>query len=72
MRKMSGWLLADRMRALRPGLRVLFVSGQVDDAVDDASVNGDGSAFLPKPYTADELLEQVRILLDTRRAAGAQ
>ncbi|HKE13766.1 MAG TPA: response regulator, partial [Kofleriaceae bacterium] len=70
MRKMSGWLLADRLRAVRPGLRVLFVSGQVDESVDGA-MSGEGSAFLPKPYTADELLEQVRVLLESRRAAAA-
>jgi signal transduction histidine kinase/CheY-like chemotaxis protein len=71
MGKMSGWTLADKLRARRPGLRVLFVSGQVDDSVDGAAMSGEGSAFLPKPYTADELLEQVRLLLDVplRRSA---
>ncbi len=64
MPKMSGWVLAERLRNVRPGLRVLFVSGQVDDAVDSAAIGGDGTAFLPKPYTADELLEQVRLLLE--------
>jgi len=70
MPKMSGWVLAERMRAARPGLRVLFVSGQVDDGVDSNAIGGEATAFLPKPYTADELLEQVRLLLETpaRRA----
>jgi signal transduction histidine kinase/CheY-like chemotaxis protein len=65
MPRMSGWSLAERLRAERPGLRVLFVSGQVDQAADDDSVAGEGTAFMPKPYTADELLEQVRLLIET-------
>jgi CheY-like chemotaxis protein len=71
MPKMSGWVLAERLRAVRPGLRVLFVSGQVDDAIDGNAIGGDGSAFLPKPYTADDLLEQVRLVLESppQRAA---
>jgi signal transduction histidine kinase/CheY-like chemotaxis protein len=72
MPKMTGWVLAERLRNVRPGLRVLFVSGQVDDAVESAVIAGEGTAFLPKPYTADELLEQVRILLESplRRPAA--
>jgi signal transduction histidine kinase/ActR/RegA family two-component response regulator len=65
MPKMTGWVLAERLRNVRPGLRVLYVSGQVDDAVETAVLAGEGTAFLPKPYTADELLEQVRILLES-------
>ena len=65
MPKMSGWVLAERLRAARPQMKVLFVSGQVDDHMDAAALAGEGTAFLPKPYTADELLEQVRILLQT-------
>ena len=70
MPKMSGWVLAERLRAARPQMKVLFVSGQVDDHIDAAALAGEGTAFLPKPYTADELLEQVRVLLQTpaRRA----
>ncbi|HWM88939.1 MAG TPA: ATP-binding protein [Kofleriaceae bacterium] len=64
MPKMSGWVLAEKLRAQRPGLRVMFVSGQVDDAVDSNVIGGEATAFLPKPYTPDELLEQVRLLLE--------
>jgi signal transduction histidine kinase/ActR/RegA family two-component response regulator len=70
MPRMSGWTLAEKLRVLRPGLRVLFMSGQVDEAVNGTPLGDGESAFLPKPYTADELLQQVRVLLETppRRA----
>jgi two-component system, cell cycle sensor histidine kinase and response regulator CckA len=70
MPRMSGWTLAEKLRAQRPGLRVLFISGQVDEAVNAAALGSEGTAFLPKPYTADELLQQVRVLLESpvRRA----
>jgi signal transduction histidine kinase/ActR/RegA family two-component response regulator len=67
MPKMSGWTLAEKLRAARPGVRVLFVSGQMDDQVDSDAISRDGTAFLPKPYTAEELLDQVRLLLQTPR-----
>jgi signal transduction histidine kinase/CheY-like chemotaxis protein len=66
MPRMSGWVLAEKLRSLRPGLPVLFVSGQVDDTVDGNAIGGEGTGFLAKPYTADELLEQVRVLLESR------
>jgi signal transduction histidine kinase len=49
----GGRELAARIRAIRPGLKVLFVSGYAPPA-------GLGDPFLPKPFTPNELLEAVR------------
>ena len=51
---MSGPELVETMRALRPGLEVLLMSGAVDQgpAVADA-------AFIQKPFTESMLLEKV-------------
>jgi CheY-like chemotaxis protein len=69
----SGKELADRLTALRPGVRVIYMSGYTDrdivhHGILDAEVN-----FLPKPITPAPLLELVARVLDDarrRRATG--
>ena len=57
---MTGPQLAERLATLRPDLKVLFVSGYPHDLLE-----GDGRQrdFLPKPFSAAEILGRVRTLL---------
>jgi len=58
----TGYDVARFARKLAPGLPVIYVSGQTTEASHKA--NGvPGSLFLPKPFTPDELLERVRMLV---------
>ena len=60
----SGVRLAAMLREHRPELPVLFVSGYTDDAVSALGGQDLGSApFLPKPYSAAQLIESVRVQL---------
>jgi CheY-like chemotaxis protein len=68
MPQMSGRELARRLTALRPGLRVLYVSGYTDDAIVRRGRASAGSAFLAKPFTPDALADLVRRLLDAAPA----
>jgi CheY-like chemotaxis protein len=61
---MGGQLLAERLGASRPGLRVLFQSGYTDDAVMRHGVLQADVFFLQKPYTATALCLKVRDVLD--------
>ena len=62
-----GDALADALRAQRPGLRVLFMSGYAfDAALPDRVVDG-ATEFLPKPLTPETLAAKVRALLDASR-----
>jgi signal transduction histidine kinase/DNA-binding response OmpR family regulator len=64
---MPGWSgprLADRLRALRSGLRVLYVSGYSDEGLDDETASTPNTGFLAKPYTGPVLARIVRELLD--------
>ncbi|HET8732706.1 MAG TPA: PAS domain S-box protein, partial [Anaeromyxobacteraceae bacterium] len=56
--------MARRIAELRPGIRVLFVSGYTHDAISRQGVLDEGIEFLPKPFTAAELLGRVRAVLD--------
>ncbi|HVY28430.1 MAG TPA: ATP-binding protein [Polyangiaceae bacterium] len=61
---MSGVALFERLRALRPGLKVLFMSGYTDRQIVDASTLSEGTAFMNKPFTPDTLGRRLRELLD--------
>ena len=61
---MNGRELAEQLEMMRPGMRVLFVSGYTDDAVLWKGVSLDGRALLQKPFTSLELARRVRVMLD--------
>jgi two-component system, cell cycle sensor histidine kinase and response regulator CckA len=56
---MNGRQLAERLRELRPELKVLFMSGYTDDAVIARGVIDHEMAFLQKPFGADHLARAV-------------
>jgi len=64
MPQMGGRQLADRLKALRPDIRVLLVSGYTESSVLRNGNLAEGEAFLQKPFTPHRLARQVRELLD--------
>ena len=60
---MSGIELAHRLRALRPEMKILYISGYADDALHGGVLEA-GAAFLQKPVKASELERVVRQLLE--------
>jgi CheY-like chemotaxis protein len=61
MPEMTGFELASRVRSSRPGLRMLFVSGNAYVAASKSRVDAE---LLKKPFTPDELTQAVRRTLD--------
>jgi two-component system, cell cycle sensor histidine kinase and response regulator CckA len=61
---LDGPALAAQLRAERPGLRVLYVSGYAGDAMVQSGLLGPDDAFLAKPFSAADLARRVRTLLD--------
>jgi len=64
MPKMGGKGLSDRIKAIHPGTRVLFMSGYTDNAIVHQGVLKPGVMFLQKPFTPKVLARKVREALD--------
>jgi signal transduction histidine kinase/CheY-like chemotaxis protein len=60
----GGHSLASALRAEREGLRVLFISGYDEGAIQGNGSLGPGVFFLAKPFTPSTLSERVREILD--------
>ena len=63
---MSGRELAERVRALRPTLKVLFASGYTSDAIILHDLLEEGITLVQKPFTSDALGHKVREVLDAK------
>ena len=64
MPEMGGPEAVSRFSALRPGIRVLYMSGHTNNAVLHQGIVDAGLSFLPKPFTPRELARRVRQSLD--------
>jgi signal transduction histidine kinase len=61
---MSGAAVAEALRALRPSIRVLYMSGYTDEAIVGTGVLDEGKPFLQKPFTPLQLSKKIREVLD--------
>jgi PAS domain S-box-containing protein len=64
MPRMSGRVMAERLRGERPEMKVVFMSGYTDDAVTQHGVLESDVPYLQKPITPDKLARKVRQVLD--------
>ncbi len=61
---MNGKELAEKMSALRAGLRAVFMSGYTGDVILQQGFVDEGVHFLQKPFSGRTLTEKVREVLD--------
>ena len=66
---MNGRALADRVKAARPSVKVLYTTGYTRDAVIHNGMLDRDVAFLSKPFTVDQLAHKVRQTLDAVEAS---
>ena len=70
MPNMSGGELAEQIRRLRPGVKLLFVSGYAGRTVLDHKVFELHTNFLQKPYTLKQLAAKIREELESKSDAA--
>jgi two-component system cell cycle sensor histidine kinase/response regulator CckA len=61
---MSGRELADRLRQVRPDVRVIFMSGYADDEIVRRGLLEPDQPFIQKPFTPDVLMRRVAELTE--------
>lgn len=61
---MSGPEVAETLAESREGLKVLYMSGYSDELAEERGLLQPGTAFIQKPFRAEELTEKIRSLLD--------
>jgi two-component system, cell cycle sensor histidine kinase and response regulator CckA len=66
---LSGVALAERVAALRPGMRFLFISGYSGHKMFDDSRFLEEVQLVQKPFTASELTQAVRRAVDAEPVA---
>jgi len=65
MPKMNGRELYERLRKMKPALKVLYMSGYTDNAIVHHGLIDAGTSFLGKPFTTADLTRKVREVLDS-------
>ena len=69
---MNGGELARRLRRLRSGIRVVFMSGYSTEAVATHGILAPGASFLQKPFSVEELVGRLRDVLDGEERGGGR
>jgi PAS domain S-box-containing protein len=70
MPQMSGPKVAEKVAALRPGIKVLYMSGYTDDAVVHHGVLSHDMPFIQKPFSPLALRKKIREVLGEKREGG--
>jgi PAS domain S-box-containing protein len=70
---MLGTELVEQINTIRPELEVIFMSGYSHEVLAPGALSGQGAgSFIEKPFSASELLQAVRGLLDAGAGAKAR
>ena len=64
MPQLGGKKMVEILRETCPGIKVLFISGYTDNAIDNDSALDKGMSFMQKPFLPNEFAARVREMLD--------
>ena len=67
--EMNGLELSMKVKDLKPGTEVLFMSGYTANVIVHKGILEEGVNFIAKPFTARELGQKVRTILN-KNASG--
>jgi CheY-like chemotaxis protein len=63
---LSGKMLAEWLTQVNPGVKVLFISGYINNAAVRGAMSKSGTFFLQKPFNPLNLAKKVREALEAR------
>jgi len=66
MPQMNGPALRNRLDAIKPGIKALYISGYTNDMIQHRGVLDEGTHFLQKPFDIKSLAQKVREALHGR------
>jgi len=66
MPEMNGRELADKVKSICPGIKILFMSGYTKNVIAEKGVLDEGVNFIQKPFSKKELGEKIGRLLSGR------
>jgi CheY-like chemotaxis protein len=61
---MNGWQVADAARRIRPGIKILFMSGYADAAEIPSAPLGSGMQVMTKPFAIETLVMRIRAMIE--------
>ncbi|MBN1532809.1 MAG: PAS domain S-box protein [Spirochaetes bacterium] len=64
MPKMSGLKVFEHLKEIRPSVRVLLASGQMENELIQKAIESGIGGFIQKPYTAEELSQRLKQILE--------
>ena len=62
--KMNGKELADKIKKLKPDIKIIFMSGYTDETIVHQGILEAGIEFIQKPFSPNKFAEKVRQILD--------
>ncbi|NLF40458.1 PAS domain S-box protein [bacterium] len=69
---MAGTVLASRLARTLPGLKILYMSGYTDEAIDRQGLLNPGTHFIQKPFTIDGLARKITRMLHDQALIDAR
>jgi CheY-like chemotaxis protein len=64
MPRKNGKEMLDEIRKVKPGIKVLFISGYAADVLQEKGIFVKNTEFMTKPFRKDDLLQKVREVLE--------
>ncbi|MEO7426423.1 MAG: PAS domain S-box protein [Fibrobacteria bacterium] len=65
---LNGGKLAEELKSIHPGIKILFVSGYTKDIISTGVMEGDkDAAFIQKPFSKEDILGKIAQLMNTSR-----